>query len=226
MDHFDQSLQTANNDLTTITAITKEQFCRICHISKHYAKYLLDSGLVKCVDSGKNTRKYTIQAKDVWAYLIDQDAYPEKYKALAEYYAAHSGKSKRRFSSSQLSETAEPIPFMGQEKSLLYTLWEWEAACYADLMTTADVCNLNGYQSKTVYNWYHSHLVIGFMICRKLLIPKSSLLEYLMQSSANLQSIGRCFGSMGIRFQVALRICNLVKSKFKRISPSFFGFST
>ena len=28
--------------------ITKDQFYRICHISKRHAKYLLDSGLVKC----------------------------------------------------------------------------------------------------------------------------------------------------------------------------------
>lgn len=182
MDHFEQSLQAANNDLTTIT---KEQFCRICHISKRYAKYLLDSGLVKCVDSGKKTRKYTIQPKDVWAYLVDRDVHPEKYKAPAGYYAAHSGKSKQRFSYSQLSKTVETVPFTGQEKSLLYTLWEREATDYADLMNTADVCKLTGYQSKTVYNWYHHHLVIGFMIRRKLLIPKSSLLEYLSGDAAN-----------------------------------------
>lgn len=68
MDLFEQSLQSTNSNLA---AITKEQFCRICHISKRHAKYLLDSGLVKCMDSGKKTRRYTIQAKDVWAYLID-----------------------------------------------------------------------------------------------------------------------------------------------------------
>lgn len=182
MDHFDQSLRAANNNLITIT---KEQFCRICHISKRYAKYPLDSRPVKCVDSGKKTRKYTIQAKDVWAYLVDRDVHPEKYQAPAGYYAAHSGKFKRRCSSSQLFKTAEPVPFTGQEKSLLYTLWEREAASYTDLMTIADVCGLTGYQSKTICNWYHSHLVIGFMICRKLLILKSSLLEYLSGDTAN-----------------------------------------
>lgn len=182
MDLFEQSLQSTSSNLA---AITKEQFCRICHISKRHAKYLLDSGLVKCMDSGKKTRRYTIQAKDVWTYLIDQDAHPEKYRAPAGYYAAHPSKPKQRFSSSQLSETAEPVPFTGQEKSQLYTLWEREAADYADLMTTTDVCNLTGYQSKTIYNWYHYHLVIGFMIRHRLLIPKLSLLEYLSGDTAN-----------------------------------------
>lgn len=182
MDLFEQSLQSTNRNLA---AITKEQFCRICHISKRHAKYLLDSGLVKCMDSGKKTRRYTIQAKDVWAYRIDHDAHPEKYRAPAGYYAAHPSKPKQCFSSSQLSETAEPVPFTGQEKSQLYTLWEREAADYADLMTTTDVCNLTGYQSKTIYNWYHHHFIIGFMIHRKLLIPKLSLLEYLSGDTAN-----------------------------------------
>ena len=42
--------------------ITKDQFYRICHISKRHAKYLLDSGLVKCVDSGKKNTE--IQNRD------------------------------------------------------------------------------------------------------------------------------------------------------------------
>ena len=182
MDLFEQSLQSTSSNLA---AITKEQFCRICHISKRHAKYLLDSGLVKCVDSGKKTRRYTIQAKDVWTYLIDQDAHPEKYRAPAGYYSAHPGKPKQHPDSSQLSESKELIPFTTHEKTLLYTLWEMEAADYADLMTTTDVCNLTGYQSKTIYNWYHYHLVIGFMIRHRLLIPKLSLQEYLSGDAAN-----------------------------------------
>ena len=76
--------------------ITKDQFYRICHISKRHAKYLLDSGLVKCVDSGKKTRKYKIEIKDVLAYLIDRELDPEKYRAPAGYYIGNSGKAKRR----------------------------------------------------------------------------------------------------------------------------------
>lgn len=34
-------------------SMTKDQFYRIAHISKRHAKYLLDSGLVPCHDSGK-----------------------------------------------------------------------------------------------------------------------------------------------------------------------------
>lgn len=44
--------------------VQKEQFRIICHISKRTARYLLQSGLVPCVQSGKKTRNYTIM--EVW----------------------------------------------------------------------------------------------------------------------------------------------------------------
>ena len=45
--------------------ISKDQFYRIAHISKATALYLLQSGLVPCIDSGKKTRRYTIRTEDV-----------------------------------------------------------------------------------------------------------------------------------------------------------------
>lgn len=44
--------------------VQKEQFRIICHISKRTARYLLQSGLVPCVQSGKKTRNYTIIRTD------------------------------------------------------------------------------------------------------------------------------------------------------------------
>lgn len=62
-------------------SMTKDQFYRIAHISKRHAKYLLDSGLVPCHDSGKKTRRYTIQTRDVVTFLCDREDNPDKYKA-------------------------------------------------------------------------------------------------------------------------------------------------
>ncbi len=49
--------------------ITKDQFYRICNISKKTAAHLLDNGLVPCISSGKKTRKYKIKLDDVIEYL-------------------------------------------------------------------------------------------------------------------------------------------------------------
>ena len=52
----------------------------MCHISKRTARYLLQAGLVPCVQSGKKTRNYTIKVKDIVRYLNQREIYPEKYK--------------------------------------------------------------------------------------------------------------------------------------------------
>ena len=53
--------------------ITKDQFYRIAHISKATALFLLQSGKVPCMDSGKKTRRYKIRTDDVILYLIDRE---------------------------------------------------------------------------------------------------------------------------------------------------------
>ncbi len=164
--------------------ITKNQFYRICHISKRHAKYLLDSGLVKCVDSGKKTRKYKIETKDVWAYLIDRELNPEKYRAPEGYYIANGGNLKRHIRRCQAPDSVVIFHFTDQEKSGLLTVWEAAAADYKDLMTTAEVCELTGYQTQTVYRWYHSKAITGFIIQGKLLISKLTLLEFLAGDKA------------------------------------------
>ena len=45
--------------------ITLDQFYRICHISKWKAKWLLENGIAPCQDSGKKTRRFKIQTRDV-----------------------------------------------------------------------------------------------------------------------------------------------------------------
>ena len=164
--------------------ITKDQFYRICHISKRHAKYLLDSGLVKCVDSGKKTRKYKIEIKDVLAYLIDREVDPEKYRAPAGYYIGNSGKPKRHIRRGQAPNPVVIFRFTEEEKPGLLAAWEAVAADYKDLMTTAEVCELTGYGTQTIYRWHSSKSITGFVIQRKLLISKMTLLEFLAGDTA------------------------------------------
>ena len=61
--------------------ITKDQFYRICNISKKTAKHLLDNGLVPCDNNGKKTRKYKLKLTDVIEYLEGREVSPESYVA-------------------------------------------------------------------------------------------------------------------------------------------------
>ena len=59
--------------------VTKDQFYRICHISKNTALYYIRNGFIPCIDSGKKTRRYKIAIKDIIFFLEDRDENPEKY---------------------------------------------------------------------------------------------------------------------------------------------------
>ena len=59
--------------------VTKDQFYRICHISKNTALYYIKNGFIPCIDSGKKTRRYKIAIKDIIFFLEDRDKNPEKY---------------------------------------------------------------------------------------------------------------------------------------------------
>ena len=54
--------------------ISMDQFYRICHISKRKARWLLENGVVPCKDSGKQTRRFSIQLEDVIRFLEQRDA--------------------------------------------------------------------------------------------------------------------------------------------------------
>ena len=77
------------------TGMTKDQFYRVARINKQHAKYLLDSGLVPCINTGKKTRKYHIATHDVITYLCDREDNPEKYKVPTGFYIGKNGCSKR-----------------------------------------------------------------------------------------------------------------------------------
>ena len=57
-------------------SMNKEQFYKIAHISKAKARWLLQTGLVPCLDTGRKTRRYTIRTDDVIAYLKDRAIKP------------------------------------------------------------------------------------------------------------------------------------------------------
>ena len=65
--------------------VSKDQVYRICHISKATALYLLQSGLIPCVDSGKKTRRYHVELEDVIAYLQNREIDPFSYKHYLHY---------------------------------------------------------------------------------------------------------------------------------------------
>lgn len=145
--------------------ITKEQFYRICHISKSTALYLLKSGAVPCEYSGKKTRCYKIKKDDVKKYLESKGKFPE-------YYATPKGWHRGYRKISLPSEMSE---------NTLKQLHEYYAdllSDYKDVITAQEVVKLTGYAKTTIYNWCGKGRLKHFIKNNTYYIPKVFLIEF------------------------------------------------
>lgn len=59
--------------------MTLNEMRAILHISKRKASYMLKNGYIPCEDSGKKTRNFRVQLKDVISYLDEIEKHPEMY---------------------------------------------------------------------------------------------------------------------------------------------------
>ncbi|MEA5151320.1 MAG: DNA-binding protein [Oscillospiraceae bacterium] len=154
--------------------ITKDQLYRICHISKRTASYLLESGLIPNVNSGKKTRKYTIATVNVIAYLKQRRLFPELYAAPAGLYAGNGG---ARHSLLQ----KDPYLYLSQEgKDQQRTFFYKKANDWPDVMNIQEVCDFTGYTSTSIIRWCEKQFVKSFHISGRFMIPKISLIEFMV----------------------------------------------
>ena len=146
--------------------ISKEQLYKICHISKRTALYLLESRLIPCTNSGKQTRKYSVVTQDVVDYLIRRDKEPERYLAPRGWYQR---KSKNDF-----------IHLSPELNRKMRYYFEQLMEPYPDVLSVKHVVEITGYQNETATRWCSSKKLYHFYICGKFKIPKVSMLEFMM----------------------------------------------
>ena len=155
--------------------ISKEQFYRICHISKTTARHLLVSGKVPCKNSGKKTRCYQIKKSDVQNYLLERDIYPETYSAPVGWYC--SGRKK----------AAQTVPPAVLEDMHMYYTEQLQA--YPDVMLTKDLQTFTGYAKATVNGWCSKGWLRYIRKGRANLTPKVFLVDFLC--SLNFRAINQ-----------------------------------
>ena len=154
-----------------------EQMRVICHISKKTARYLLTSGLVPCIDTGKKTRQYIINTKDVITYLKKRQSQPEKFSAPTGYYSASwnkGGKPKML----TLREWANLDSAKSRKKFQDFLTLKMQP--YSDVLSVAEASRFTGYHHNTLTNWCHNGYIRYFEISGGYMIPKSCLLNFLL----------------------------------------------
>ena len=150
--------------------IAKDQFYRICHISKKTASFLLDTGIVPCRKTGKKTRQYKIYLDDVISFLEKREQNLLAWKVPKGYY-----KEKPK-------EIKETILLDYEGVNIRERLTELFSS-YDDVLTVKEVATIVGHTTKTIYEWCLRGKIQSFLIHNKRKIPKEYLLDYLCSKS-------------------------------------------
>ena len=131
--------------------------------------------VVPCKDTGKKTRRYTIRTDDIIFYLIDRELHPEVYRAPDRWYQERSGHYNSRVTyRNELTRLSE------EERANFRKYMEDEFCQYGDLLTIVEVAEAIGYCDTSLHRWCNAKKLKSFNISGKFLIPKISLVDFLV----------------------------------------------
>lgn len=149
--------------------VTKDQMYRICHISKKTCLFLLESGAVPNIDSGKKTRRFKIKTVDVIEYMRRRQTEPRYYRVPDGYY---SKKGKVPVSLNHV--------FTESELSKVRIFYDKLLSDYPDVMNTQDISHFTGYHRNSVSLWCSKGHLKSFLIRQQYMVPKEYFLDFLL----------------------------------------------
>ena len=118
--------------------ISKDQFCKICHMSKKTANKYLGT-VIPCSDNGKKTHRYTINKTDLIAFL-ERNSERQRISTITPVIRC----SKTAFSSLPLSE---------QVSSSMHDYYSHLLRSEKEILRIADICRITGYGKTIVNAW-------------------------------------------------------------------------
>lgn len=158
--------------------MSRTQFRKAAHIGTRTSQYLLQSGLVPCVNTGKKTRCYKIAKRDVIQYLKDRERHPQDYLPPSKWYH-HAKQSFAKPCAHGWHIDYSCIPRKRAE--------HWYERQFKALPDVLDIkaAALLGYSSKTVMRWCSVGQLKTIMQKPKYLIPKRWLIEFAASDAYN-----------------------------------------
>lgn len=137
--------------------LSKEEFCRVCHIGKQTALHLIETGVVQAIDTKKKTNRYLIPRASVEQYLSDRIEHPERYGHPTRTYGIYRAEVGNR----------------------IRELLDERMKDAEDLLDAEYVANLIGYQKLTIYKWRKKYKLHFIPIKNQFFIPKAVLLDFI-----------------------------------------------
>lgn len=144
--------------------ISKDQFCKICHMSKKTAtKYL--GNVIPCSDNGKKTHRYTINKTDLISFL-ERTSERQRISTITPVVRC----SKTAFSSLPLSE---------QVAASMHEYYEQLVKSERDILRVSDICKITGYGKTIVNTWFLSGNLRYVVIRGAKHTAKEALIDFL-----------------------------------------------
>ena len=142
--------------------LSKEQFCKECHISKATALYLIKNRLIPTINKKKKTKRYLIARSDMLAYLKARELDPTLYK----YQKSYSKKQIKAYSRNRATQFRRLIA------------QEW--ADLPDVLQLEEVSALLGYPKNIVRSWRKEFGLKSLTVSHTLYFPKKCLVEFVI----------------------------------------------
>lgn len=150
--------------------IRQAELCKICHISKRKAVWLLEHGYIPCQDTKKKTRRFTIQLADVIKYLKRLEAKPEIVCIPAGIFSSGGG-----------TKGKIPIIYDTQKLRAIIAQSLMEST---DVLSVAQASELVGYSKSAVSRWVASGRLRFFQGIYGRIIATEDLIDYMASDYA------------------------------------------
>lgn len=146
------------------TIITLEDMYKILHISKRKAKYILDNGIIPCVDTKKKTHRYLIKKNDVTDFLEKGIVFDYPNGLFS------SGCNSKKTAQNILTVIDSNIAKKWYTKNL---------AKEKDILFMNDVKRLTGFSNEAIRKWIVDGDLFAIKNGCQMVVPKISLIEWM-----------------------------------------------
>ena len=159
--------------------MSRNDFRQACHIGTRTSLYLLQSGLVPCIHTGKRTRCYKIAKADVAVYLRRRLTEPKHYAPPSGW---HKNYPQRKPPAVSLTRT---LDYEIVSRLLLRCHLEQQLADAPDVLTVEQIARFTGYTPHTVSRWCTVGRLRTIQRRPRFMVPKTWLLDYLVSDDYN-----------------------------------------
>ena len=157
----------------------RTDFRKACRIGTRTSIYLLQSGLVPCENTGKQTRCYKIAKADVAAYLRRRLAEPAYYTPPSGWYKNYPAHKPPAFSLNGALLLTDAV------RQRIRRWYERLLARQPDVLNARQIARMTGYGARTVSHWCAEGRLRAFSHQHTYKVPKEWLLEFLTSEDYN-----------------------------------------